>query len=97
MTTTEVSFLPITGEILAKILSKPLNVHLGQACLIPENQFGFRKDRGTINMIFTARQFQEKCEEQNVDLYSAFVDLTKAFDTVSSLSTHIHSHGAAIS
>ena len=32
-------------------------------------------------MIFTARQ--EKCQEQNVDLYMTFVDLTKAFDTVS--------------
>ena len=26
---------------------------------------------------------QEKCQEQNVDLYSTYVDLTKAFDTVS--------------
>ena len=32
-------------------------------------------------MIFTARQLQEKCQEQNVDLYMAFVDITKAFDT----------------
>ena len=58
-------------------------------------------------MTFTARQLQEKCQEQNVDLYMAFVDLTKAFDTVSRdglwksmavwLSTQIHSNGAAIS
>ena len=34
-------------------------------------------------MIFAARQIQEKCREQNVDLYILFVDLTKAFDTVS--------------
>ena len=34
-------------------------------------------------MIFTARQLQEKCQEQNVDLYMTFIDLTKAFDTVS--------------
>ena len=26
---------------------------------------------------------QEKCQEQNVDLYLTFVDLIKAFDTVS--------------
>ena len=31
-------------------------------------------------MIFTARQLQEKCQEQNVDLYMTFVDFTKAFD-----------------
>ena len=34
-------------------------------------------------MIFTARQLQEKCQEQNVDLYMTFVDLTKASDTLS--------------
>ena len=34
-------------------------------------------------MIYTARQLQEKCQEQNVDLYMTFVDLTKASDTVS--------------
>ena len=38
---------------------------------------------GTIDMVFAARQLQEKCQEQNVDLYSTYVNLTKAFDTVS--------------
>ena len=33
-------------------------------------------------MIFTARQLQEKCQEQNMDLYMTFVDIIKAFDTV---------------
>ena len=89
MTTTEVSLslLSISGKILAKILLNRLNAHLDKAGLIPESQCGFRKDRRTIDMIFTARQLQEKCHEQNVDLYvtsyKTFVDLTKAFDTVS--------------
>ena len=34
-------------------------------------------------MIFTARQLQENCQEQNMDLYMTIVDLTKAFYTVS--------------
>ena len=34
-------------------------------------------------MIFTARQLQEKFQEHNADLDMTFVDLTKAFDTVS--------------
>ena len=33
-------------------------------------------------MIFTARQLQEKCQEQHLPLYIAFIDLTKAFDSV---------------
>ena len=34
-------------------------------------------------MVFAARQLQERCQEQNVGLYSTFVNLTKAFNTVS--------------
>jgi hypothetical protein len=34
-------------------------------------------------MIFAVRQLQEKCIEQNIPLYAVFIDLTKAFDTVS--------------
>ena len=33
-------------------------------------------------MLFTARQLQEKCQEQHVNLFTTFVDLTKAFDIV---------------
>jgi len=35
-----------------------------------------------MHMIFTARQLQEKCREQQQELYAIFVDLTKAFDSV---------------
>ena len=34
-------------------------------------------------MIFVLRQIQEKCREQSMGLYAAFVDLTKAVDTIS--------------
>lgn len=33
-------------------------------------------------MIFAMRQVQEKCIEQNKPLYSVFIAMTKAFDTV---------------
>ena len=69
--------------LLAKILLDCLNVHLDQAGLLPETRCGFRKDRGTIDMTFTARQLQVKCQEENVDVLLTFVHLTKAFDTVS--------------
>ena len=49
----------------------------------PESQCGFRSNRGTVDIIFMLRQIQEKFREKNMGLYAAFVDLTKAFDTVS--------------
>ena len=33
-------------------------------------------------MVFSARQVTEKCREQHKDLYVAFIDLAKAFDSV---------------
>ena len=77
-----ISLLSIAGKILARILLNRLTTHLDQG-LLPESQCGFRKERGTTDMVFAARQLQEKCQEQNSDLFSTYVDLTKAFDTVS--------------
>ena len=42
--------------------------HLEQGHL-PESQCEFRAGRGTIDMIFAAREFQKKCMEQQQDLY----------------------------
>nr|VZI33443.1 unnamed protein product [Spirometra erinaceieuropaei] len=75
------SLLNIAGKIFARILLNRLNNHLEQG-LLPESQCGFRRHRGTTDMIFAARQLQEKCQEMRTHLYSTFVDLTKAFDTV---------------
>ena len=75
--------MSIAGKILARVLLNRLNEHFEQPGLLPESQCGFRKNRGTIDMIFTARQLQEKCQEQNVDLYMTFVDPTKSSDTFS--------------
>ena len=76
-----ISLLPIAGKVLARVLLNRLNTHLEQG-LLPESQCGFRSGRGTIDMIFAARQLQEKCLEQHRAAFIAFVDLTKAFDTV---------------
>ncbi|BHF74305.1 hypothetical protein SprV_0501739000 [Sparganum proliferum] len=76
-----ISLLNIAGKIFARILLNRPNNHLEQG-LLPESQCGFRRHRGTTDMIFAARQLQEKCQEMRTYLYSTFVDLTKAIDTV---------------
>ena len=62
------------------MLLNGLLVHREQG-LLPEGQCGLREGRGTIDMICAARQPQ-KCQEQHRHLFTAFVDLTKAFDTI---------------
>ena len=68
-----ISLLAIAGKILASILLNHLINHLEQGHL-PESHCGFRKERGTVDMIFAARQLQEKCQEQNTDLFSIYIE-----------------------
>ena len=67
--------------MLANIMLTRLLGHVVDLVL-PESQCGFWRGRNTIDMIFVARQLQEKCCEQHQDIHLAFVNLTKAFDTV---------------
>ena len=76
-----ISLLATAGKILSKIIATRLSNSVAEKFL-PETQCGFRPGRSTVDMIFTARQLQEKCREQQKNLYLVFIDLTKAFDTV---------------
>jgi len=75
-----ISLLSIAGKILAKVVL--MQLHKISEDVLPESQSGFRRGRGTVDMIFAFRQLQEKAMEQNMPLYAVFVDFTKAFDTV---------------
>ena len=75
------SLLSVAGKILARVMLRRLLTHVVDI-VMPESQCGFRRVRSTADMIFVARLLQEKCHEQNQDLFVAFIDLTKVFDTV---------------
>ena len=69
------------GRVFARVVLVRLQV-LAE-CIYPESLCGFRSKRSTVDMIFSIWQLQEKCREQQMPLYIAFIDLTKAFDLVS--------------
>ena len=77
-----ITLLSIAGKILARILLNRLVPTIAEDNT-PESQCGFRRNRSTTDMVFVLWQLQEKCRQQNKGLYVSFVDLTKAFDTVS--------------
>jgi hypothetical protein len=76
-----ISLLCSASKIVTRILLNRLNSQIMEENL-PEEQCGFRSGRSTIDMVFAARQIQEKCRERNQPLYALFVDFTKAFDSV---------------
>ena len=77
-----ISLLSIAGKIMARIILNRISEKITPN-ILPETQCGFRSSRSTIDMVFSLRQIQEKCTEQNRELYAVFIDFTKAFDTVS--------------
>ena len=76
-----ISLLSVVGKLIARVIL--VRLQLLAERIYPESQCGFRAERSTIDMVFSVRQLQEKCREQQMPLYIAFVDLTKAFDLVS--------------
>ena len=77
-----ITLLSIAGKVLARLMLNRLIPTIAEENA-PESQCGFRANKGTTDMVFVLRQIQEKCREQNMGLFVAFIDLTKDFDTVS--------------
>ena len=75
-----ISLLSVAGKILAKVVQNRLST-VAEAALT-ESQCGFRRNRSTIDMIFSLRQLQEKAIEQQKEIYIVFIDFRKACDTV---------------
>jgi hypothetical protein len=75
-----IALLSTAGKVMMRLLVNRMVKALESQ--LPEAQCGFRAQRSTVDMMFSARQLQEKCREQRRPLYWCFVDLTKAYDTV---------------
>ena len=50
---------------------------------LPDFQCGFRKGRGCTDMMFIMKQLAEKALEHRAKQFFTFVDLRKAYDSVS--------------
>ena len=50
--------------------------------MLPEEQYGFRPDRSTTDMMFVVHRLQKIRRKAGVSLFMCFIDLQKAYDTV---------------
>ena len=71
------------GKVFARIVNGRLVRRFEQNQILPETQCGFRSGRGTADMIFTLRMALEVARAKHVPRYALFVDLMKAYDSVS--------------
>ena len=76
-----ISILPIISKVLEKSIHKQLTDHLERNNLLSDSQFGYRKKRSTD---IAATLFVENIRKNiGKRLRAIFIDLTKAFYTVS--------------
>ena len=77
-----ISLVSHAGKVLLKIVTNRLSDVCEAQQVLPEEQCGFRPARSTIDMLFVVRRLQELGRPRKLPLYTCFVDLQKAYDTV---------------
>ena len=78
-----ISILPTFSKILEKIVYKQLMAHLERHNLLFKYQFGFRPNRSTELAVTYFTDFIRKEADSGKATGAVFIDLTKAFDTIS--------------
>ena len=68
------------GKVLLRVVMNRLRGKFNERVL--EEQYGFRKGKGTNNAIFALRMIIERSIEMQTTVFLCFVDSEKAFDTV---------------
>ena len=76
-----ISLVAHAGKILLKIIARRLSKYCERMRIMPDEQSGFRSNRSTTDMMFVIRRLQELARKKRILLY-AFIDLTKAYDSV---------------
>ena len=75
-----ITLLSLTSKIFTRIILQRLTKAVDER--LRQEQAGFRKGRSCIDHIFTLRQILEQTHEWNSQLYIAFIDFEKAFDSL---------------
>jgi hypothetical protein len=78
-----ISLLSVPGKVFSRVINDLLYERLEKEGLLPDEQGGFRRDRGCPEMILGLYSLIECRRRQGCATYLAFVDVKKAYDTVS--------------
>lgn len=78
-----ISILPAMSKILERIINSRLVTYLEKFNLLSENQYGFRRNRSTADAVANLTDHIASNLDKGVKCLAIFLDLAKAFDTVS--------------
>ena len=77
-----ITLLSCLGKLFTAVLNDRLSNYLDENLILNENQAGFRKHYSTSDHIFALHSIFELLRLKQKKLYCAFVDFSKAFDSV---------------
>ena len=73
----------LMSHITKLVLRIVINIIRGRTLQeVSPEQYGFMLDKGTKNAIFVVKRLVERSVEKKEDVYTCFIDYSKAFDTV---------------
>ena len=75
-----ITLISHTSKVMLKILQARLQQYMNRE--LPDVQAGFRKGRGTRDLIANIRWIIEKAREFQNNIYFCLIDYAKAFDCV---------------
>ena len=78
-----VSTLAVFGKIFEKIIYNRLYSFFQSKNMIYENQYGFRKNHSISHALNFSVNYVESCLKKKQHVLGIFIDLSKAFDTIS--------------
>lgn len=78
-----ISLLIIFSKLLEKLVHKRITTYLEDNGLIPNRQYGFRRGKSTEDAVILVNNIVSAALDSNKHCIGVFLDLAKAFDTVS--------------
>ncbi|CAH2100510.1 unnamed protein product [Euphydryas editha] len=77
-----ISLLPVLSKVMEILFLKRLNTVIAENKIIPDHQFGFRKNHGTIEQVHRLVEEIHKAFESRKYCCAAFLDISQAFDRI---------------
>lgn len=77
-----ISLMPVMSKLFEKCLLHRLTTALAEKSVIPDHQFGFRKEHATIEQVHRVCKTVRKSFEKGEYCSAAFLDIQQAFDRV---------------
>ena len=75
-----ITLISCVGKLFTFIINEKLNIFAESNNIFSENQFGFRRDKSTVDCLFILHGLIEHFLNNSKSFYCSFVDLTRAFD-----------------